>query len=212
MKYIYMVCLALSSLFTYKQPSAESNMVQYAFFIPKDAFQRNVDMPATTRYVRENNKNVNTNINPHAVGGEVVIIKSPQNTGKPEAVLMAKNKKVPATRNKAFPSKKAKEKSPDYASNIQVEKNTSPVSKAAVNKIVQPKATPISANDLQNKDLAKLLTLLPYPDFDLPKFKQLYAIYALDLRTFYRKGELLANPEQEDVLAKANTMRRFEVK
>lgn len=41
MNYLYIICLALSSLFTYKPLSAETHPLQYAFFIPGGAFQQN---------------------------------------------------------------------------------------------------------------------------------------------------------------------------
>lgn len=40
MNYLYIICLALSSLFTYKPLSAETHPLQYAFFIPGGAFQQ----------------------------------------------------------------------------------------------------------------------------------------------------------------------------
>ncbi|MBP5698353.1 MAG: hypothetical protein J6W96_02355, partial [Alphaproteobacteria bacterium] len=42
MKYFYMICLTLSSFFTYKYLFAAEQATQYAFFIPNNSFQNNI--------------------------------------------------------------------------------------------------------------------------------------------------------------------------
>ena len=44
MKYFYISCLLLSSFFTYKTLSAKDNYAQYAFFMPKGAFEQNTTL------------------------------------------------------------------------------------------------------------------------------------------------------------------------
>ena len=61
-------------------------------------------------------------------------------------------------------------------------------------------------------NIEKLLRQIPYPDSSQPKFKQLYNLYALELRSLYKYNELPINIEQEETLKKANSSRRLEVK
>ena len=73
-----------------------------------------------------------------------------------------------------------------------------------------PDASPLE--QLHRKSLNELLQAIPYPDAKLPKFKQRYALYGLEMRVLQRRGKFPANPEQEEALAKADSLRRFEVK
>lgn len=208
MKYIYMLCLALSSLFTYKQLAAESNMFRNAFFIPQNAFQRNVDIPDATRYSQEIGTKKEADVKEESEYSQSVVI--PQARGT-KAKKIAK--KAVINKNEAPIVSNSETVQVNVVKNpVNVVKNENKVTQTPGLKVVEPKVKQISERDLQNKSVEKLLAMLPYPNFDQPKFKQLYALYALDLRTLYRKGELLANPEQENTLAKANTIRRFEVK
>lgn len=44
MRYIYIICLTLSSLFAYKYATATTQMRQYAFFMPNNAFENNTSV------------------------------------------------------------------------------------------------------------------------------------------------------------------------
>ena len=65
---------------------------------------------------------------------------------------------------------------------------------------------------LKQKSLSSLLANIPYPDSSQPKFKQLYPYYGLELRVYQRRGKFPSNREQEEALAKANSIKRFDVK
>ncbi len=211
MRYIYMVCLVLSSLFTYKPSFAESNAVQYAFFIPKNSFQSNVDMPRAVQSSNETAATPKQGVT-EPVSVNTVLSSPSKKMRKPATVSKAAAKKDSSGINKIPATSKARPAALNTAGKSVNVENSKKEAKHVENKTSGPKIETLSASDLQHKDLSKLLALLPYPDFDQPKFKQLYAIYALDLRTLYRKGKFLPNPEQDAALAKADTMRRFEVK
>ncbi len=74
----------------------------------------------------------------------------------------------------------------------------------------QPKLSHIE--ELKQKSLTTLLNEIPYPDSSQPKFKQLYSSYGMELRVYQRRGKFPSNYEQEETLAKANSIKRFEVK
>lgn len=77
----------------------------------------------------------------------------------------------------------------------------------------QPQKLQISdIEQLKQKSLSSLLANIPYPDSSQPKFKQLYPYYGLELRVYQRRGKFPSNREQEEALAKANSIKRFDVK
>ena len=59
------------------------------------------------------------------------------------------------------------------------------------------------------KTIKEMLSAIPYPDLDAPKFKQTYGRYGITLRTFYRQKEMPTDYDQDEILAKANTSKRF---
>lgn len=73
------------------------------------------------------------------------------------------------------------------------------------------KTVEINIKDLQQKSLKELLAEIPYPDSHQPKFKQLYGLYGLELRSFQRRGKFPSNRDQEDALAKANSIKKFTI-
>lgn len=74
----------------------------------------------------------------------------------------------------------------------------------------QPKLT--YKEELKQKSLSSLLNKIPYPDSSQPKFKQLYSYYGMELRVYQNRGKFPRNSEQEETLAKANSIKRFDVK
>lgn len=228
MKLFYTICLILSSFFTYKQLSADTTTKWHAFFIPKNTFQQNTTVkqinipepqdpviPSTTTDTPKKQSVTTT-------------------TTATQKTTTAKNtsniRKKPTETSNLTQSKKntTQAKAPKQSIPVSVEA-------APSNTMVQEKLkkyqldNPVTAqnnikqdrNILQNiqipeeqtqKTLKELLNTLPYPDFNLPKFKQLYGLYGLELRSLYRRGKFPPNPEQDATLAKANSLRRFEVK
>lgn len=75
----------------------------------------------------------------------------------------------------------------------------------------QPLSQLSDLEKLKQKSLSSLLKAIPYPDSSLPKFKQLYSYYGMELRVYQRRGKFPSNREQEETLAKANSIKRFEV-
>ena len=74
-----------------------------------------------------------------------------------------------------------------------------------------PQIAEINIKDIQQKSLKELLSEIPYPDSHQPKFKQLYSLYGLELRSFQRRGKFPINRDQEEALAKANSIKKFTV-
>lgn len=91
----------------------------------------------------------------------------------------------------------------------QLEENT----KLSTPQEKHPKKSQLSSiEQLKQKSLSSLLANIPYPDSSQPKFKQLYPYYGLELRVYQRRGKFPSNREQEEALAKANSIKRFDVK
>ena len=61
-------------------------------------------------------------------------------------------------------------------------------------------------------DVEDLLKTIERVDSSKPLFQQLYALYGIELRSFYRHKELPPNLSLDDTLQKANSLLRFEVK
>ena len=203
MKYIYIICLSLSSLFVFTPLKADTHTHNNAFFIPSGAFQQNTGVkditPKKPRRTQPAQK----------TSPEQVFQSKPQTINAPKqqviqaaahpAKTTAPEKTTPQTQPQPTPKKPAKYKLDD-----------SPVKKPEIQTTNKQDIPPLQK--FQQKSLKEMLSTLPYPDFDQPKFKQIYALYALELRSAYRRGKLPSNHEQEEILAKANSIRRFEVK
>ncbi|MCM1322702.1 MAG: hypothetical protein NC218_00775 [Acetobacter sp.] len=214
MKYIYIICLLLSSIFTYKPLSANIKTHYNAFFIPNGAFQQNTYInnsttqqrfPKTTNtsQIKKPQKTVNITTSSKSQPKKQQQTITPQNTtakttaSTPKAATQLPKKitkKIPDA-----PKKQVKYQLEDTI--IENKKDTSTTQTPA-----------ISTAQFKQNTMSEMLETLPYPDFKQPKYKQLYALYGLDLRTTYRQGKLPSNYEQEKALSKANSIRRFEVK
>ena len=203
MRYIYILCMILSSIFTYKQTYAQNTINQYAFYMPQNSFQNNTDI-AKRDYLRHTR--IDARISPSTEEYEeeekpVQTIKNPET----QKYLKAQNEKMLRIAKKlkkyqlgddrkttlTIPPKKKK-----------VAKKTTPIAK----KIVKPIIAKI-----QIKTIADTLSDLPYPDNTLPNFQQAYAEYIMDLRSLYYNKRLPINSKQEASLSKANSILRFTV-
>ena len=225
MKYIYTICLALSSFFAYNIPLADTNTHLNAFFIPGGAFQQNTEVksiePSLPRQLKtttqaatqqqNTQKTLPTSTSPanttthQAKNSQITkkVTTSPktqtiQNT--PPLTTKTQTAKAPNTKKQiSHTPKQAKYKLDDFPTEQTVAKSTAEQDITSLEKF-------------QQKNLKEMLDSLPYPDFKLPKYKQIYALYTLELRSASRRGKLPANYEQEETLAKANSVRRFSVK
>lgn len=75
--------------------------------------------------------------------------------------------------------------------------------------IIAPTITEASQN--KEKSLSAMLSEIPYPNPDEPSFKQTFGKYGIALRTLYRQKTLPKDYEQDRILAKATSIKRFKV-
>ncbi len=260
MKYMYMICILLSSIFTYKSPNAKSTSIQYAFFIPQNAMQQNHTIQ-DIRLMRP--RHIKTQISESTTKQNIISAKtSPEKDSQTSSSSYPASDKQPSNNMAAtittldnnnsankqtfhpHPNKAAAPKSSiltDHAS-LTSEKKQTPAADSAPNAISAEIAQKIQHYSLDNtpflknvptfdtsptqptqptlsyiemlkkKNIKELLATIPYPDPNLPKFKQIYALYGMELRILQRRGKLPSNSEQKKILAKANSLQRFEVK
>ena len=241
MKYIYIICLLLSSFFTDNSSAATNESARYAFFMPQGALQQNRQVPdirlmrprhtkpvediqPATSYTPTEVKQISNKPHPQNLArtptleNNVTSESVPQNTRKSSAPTRqyAQPQTQPASKATATAQPTTPKKqiiaSPEREKKVQQytlddspvppQKKTAATTAAAISPLEK----------LKQKSLKELLADIPYPDSDLPKFKQLYADYGMELRVLERRHKLPTNSEQEKTLAKANTLRRFEVK
>lgn len=269
MNYLYIICLALSSLFTYKPLSAETHPLQYAFFIPGGAFQQNTRVQdirlMKPRYAKPDEESESSaavsfskrrstaDFSSNSVSSSDVIpssaaaktfAESPSVTSssalsapkasEPQYTLPVVEKKIvtikkisanpvakadmpnssPAKNETAADTRLPSPDSTEIASKLQKYKLDENITVQAATPepplAAAPDASPLE--QLHRKSLNELIQAIPYPDAKLPKFKQRYALYGLEMRVLQRRGKFPANPEQEEALAKADSLQRFEVK
>lgn len=247
MKYFYIICLALSSFFTYKHLSADEQSRQYAIFIPADAFQQNNETTAPLRYNHtQNNTTVKKQTNNTANQPKTSEKTANTITTKPK-ISLPYVKKVVSVTNKTIPDQPKTQQPASTDSANLVNKQTAPaplastkpqyelpapptmsaeikekLNKYSLNDNKETKLRPSPEKNTKNqlsslerfkqKSINEMLATIPYPDNSQPKFKQIYSLYGIELRVLNRRGSLPLNQEQENTLAKADTIRRFEVK
>lgn len=204
MRYFYILCLILSSVFTYKQLYAQNIFNQYAFYIPQNSFQNNTDI-AKQDYLR--NSRIDAKISPSEQLEEedspsVQTIKNPQTL----KLLKSHNHKLQRISQKLKQYQLGDDRKTTLT--IPPKKKKSPKPPAISAKRSIPVSNPAK---LKIKSIAETLSAFPYPDNTLPKFQQAYSDYIMDLRVLYYKKRLPANPQQEASLSKANSILRFEV-
>lgn len=228
-KYIYIISLALSSFFTYKHLSANTYDHIHAFFIPNGAFIKNTQITepkpqqqsniTSPQSIEEQSDNTDFQVSPQQQI-ESPIVSQPQtvsknttsktDTSQPRPTNTHKNtiktqhQTVASQKTTSNPTKQKKKNT------YQLEAIPSTTSKNNQTKSTTTQSLPKPKPQKQN--LAEQLDALPFPNFQDPKFKQLYGLYCLELRTLYKKRKLPSNITQNDILSKANSIRRFSVK
>ncbi|MBR1373963.1 hypothetical protein IJ556_05885 [bacterium] len=223
MKYFYILCLALSSFFTYKHIFAQE---QYAFFIPNNAFQNNLttedsfsddtrkipeeSQPSTSKEPKISRPYVHAT--PQFIPAQTTKNNQPKDhhnkepKDSPHGTPFVTYQQPRITDLGAFHSSEQTVDpviTADQLDHYQLETTNSPHSGISSLSSPQPSSTKLDVEDRLNS--------LPYPDFKLPKFKQLYATYCMELRVLYRQGKLPYNQEQDNTLAKADTIQRFKI-
>lgn len=238
MKYFYLICLTLSSLFTYKYSSAET-YPQYAFFIPENAFQQNntsaPDINAMRpRYKKQQAAPIADNSEQPARQPQPIRYKKKVQPVTHPVLLKKASSPVttaqdnPLTENPQINEPMlvvAQPTAPSQPVETTAEEDLSSIQEiAAQYTLEEPAPTqntvqatppltiePSEIEKLEQENLNALLSRIPFPDYKLPKFKQLYSIYGLELRSLREREKLPDNPRQEEVLAKANSLLRFKV-
>lgn len=229
MKYIYIICLAMSSFFTYKNLSANSYSFLNAFFIPNQAFQQNTSTSKIEqmkpRYSQKSSQNISEDSTNTIEEKQIQNISSPSHQAKKNTVTKEITQK-PLAKSSTPKSTTQKKPIEVTVSKVEEPKKVSPEKKKITTKYSLDD-TPTSSKPQQNnteeqnmlstteqfdkKSIKEMLNTLPSPNFKLPKYQQLYALYGLELRSMYRRGYLPANYEQEETLNKVNSIRRFKV-
>lgn len=256
MKFIYMICLTLSSFFAHFPADANAAPAQYAFFIPSGSFQENVSIKDTAPIRRRTTRassQTNRQETPQETTKETpqtsqitsetskssiaitlpyvreVSVENQPTIAKTARPKIAKQKKQTASAPALIPAPKAPQSqalqavtpsqtshpAPELTPEIQQKLQQYQLDDNETLTLAQEETTPSPLSALEKfkqKSISELLATLPYPDFNLPKFKQLYALYGLELRVLNRRGKFSPNIEQEETLAKANSMRNFDVK
>lgn len=241
MKYIYIICLLLSSFFTDKSSAATNESTRYAFFMPQGALQQNRQVP-DIRLMRPRHTKPVEDTQPASSDTPTAIKQisnkpHPQNLARtPTLENTVTSESVPQnTRKSSAPARQYAQPQTQSASKATATAQpTTPKKQIIASPEIEKKVQQYTLDDspvppqkktaattaaaisplekLKQKSLKELLADIPYPDSNLPKFKQLYADYGMELRVLERRHKLPTNSEQEKTLAKANTLRRFEVK
>ena len=224
MKYFYIICLALSSFFTYKHLSATEQLRQYAFFMPNNAFLRNTDgTDVTINAVRQRvQKDEETMKIPERQIVRPFVHKKVQRMQPDDEIIYEKPKmeeldtihtsqqkiddnesfgNILSDEDKARLEKYSlsDELEEDLNHNEDAKKDEKPVKKLSL------------LEEYSQLSISEMFAKIPFPDDRLPKYKQRYSTYNMDLRVLHRNGELPYNRELEEALAKANTIQRFTV-
>ena len=234
MKYIYILLFALSSFFSNKSLHAEETYTKLAFFMPDNAMQENIYIPAAY----QNNNYYNPSYTPPKTQA------SPQQRSQKQQKRTQKNKQklkktLPVTRKnliKEQPSQEITSNQPQEVKETEViaqqaqpknNPNKEHTDFTAFNfdeniqiKTETPKKTPkpnktkklSQLEKLRQQDVSDILYSIPYPDTTKPKYKQIYNLYAISLRSLYKHHNFPDNYEQELSLEKANSLQKFEVK
>ena len=238
MKYIYILLLALSSFFNNKSLQADTSHQKFAFFMPSGAMQENINTPSlksfeeTTNYEKANE--LNTSVQQSSQISEELpqnntkyrktlpisiktfspqeiktkkVVEQTSTTPKPKTKKITTNTKSKESTKKQVKTNPVDFSSLDFDENIQISSQEEPKKE----EIIISKELSL-VEKIKQQDLSDLLYSVPYPDVKLPKFKQLYNSYVMDLRSYYKYKKMPDNYEQEKSLDKSNSLVKFEVK
>lgn len=213
MRQLYIICIALSSFFTYGISFAWEQPNQHAFFVPGNVFQENTTIQEIKRTGRQTPAKTNTSAS------------TQEDLNDPLAAAINPDKKIKKTL--PYVKKIPKVVSPKEFNQLEKE-NTQTVDIPASSKYtldndldIMPEPKPDTDQDVQkqlsaldlysHKSVEEMLNEQPYPNKSLPKFKQRVALYDVELRNLYRRESLPTNREQDNALAKASSGQYFSV-
>lgn len=230
MKHIYIICLTLSSFFIYKPLYAEQKTQQYAFFLPNDAFQDNSTITQINEMKPRYNKEPEQNTPLKKNKPNIISQKNPKISLPYEKKTIIINPhptdKKPQHHNDRFPQKR-----PDFKPRPRpIHRPDRPIISPYIREKLKqytldedfPETQtygeeiiieqPLSLEQFKQKSVSEMLDEMPYPDYNLPSFKQLYGHYIMELRSLYDNGYLPDNQGQEAVLQKASNIGYFNVR
>ena len=226
MRYIYIICLLMSSFFTIKNCFATQESIKYAFFLPQNIFQENTSVEDIEKMKPRYEKKDETNIKEINPSSETLS----QNSGlvnkmeKPKISLpyvrkkleiddsLIANKKNTETKEQVKKEPLVAPIPPEMDNNIKEKLNQYTLDNDFGNKDSKPSTQALSKEDIIKNEINKRLAAIPYSNRNLPKFKQSFSDYGSDLRILYHRGRFPNNHKKEETLAKVNSSRRFEVK
>ena len=213
MRQLYIICIALSSFFTYSISFAWEQLNQHSFFVPGNVFQENTTLQEIKRTNRQAPAQGNTSATKE------------KDLDDPLAAAINPNKKIKKTL--PYVKKIPKVVSPkDFnqleKENIQAVEIPSSSKYTLDNDLdIMPEPEPFQTQDTEkqlsaldlysHKSVEEMLSEQPYPNKSLPKFKQRVALYDVELRNLYRRESLPTNREQDNALAKASSGQYFSV-
>lgn len=247
MKYIYISCLVLSSLFTYKQLSAKDYPLDLAFFVPQGTFQKNTattdielmrprqidSSPApvlSTQDWQDSSEETSESTSQRAPKAPKIslpyvkkqirsqkktVVLTDTDTTTQQARAIPKKDEITRPNNSDTQSASSTAPQPEIDNIIKQKLNKYSLDTLPTNTQKKQETTAAStffSENIRQKSLNELLSSIPLPDFNQPKFKQLYASYGMELRVLHRRGKLPYNTEQEKNLAKANSVERRKIK
>ena len=220
MRYFYIICLALSSIFTYKHLIAQEQIKQYAFFMPNNAFLQNtaVDDIEKHQFKRHSEEDFKTEkIKPQITLPYVrkkVKSAPPKNKQQQSEVVYEKPKieeLEPMQTSQQIIDNPEGGLAPSMQKRLMQYSLDEQLSEEEMSKQPEDISTSSQKADYTQLSVEEMFKNISFPDESLPKYKQAYANYGMDLRILYRHGKLPDNREQDEALAKANTIQRFKV-
>jgi hypothetical protein len=203
MKYIYIISIILSSFFAISSLQAKDNSLQYAFFIPQDAFQYNTYAQPLQEVKKETTK-VTTDLD----SSKKTISKptSDTTTSTASTTTAPQNKETQKTASKTT-NKNTNKPLITLTPTINKETALAPFSI----KFKQTTSNKIKTISPKEKSISDIFSEIPYPNNKLPKYKNAYLDYIMSLRVLHRTKKMQPDTKQEETLAKANTLRRFDI-
>lgn len=212
----------MSSFFANNAMSSNNHKTILAFFIPQGAFQQNNQIQdirlMKPRYIKTETQREQPK---EEIFDNHISQQSPQNQQNnyskspaiPQKQISTKNTEIKrrTIQSKTDTTKKIKdteitESIPSSKYQLEDNQKNKSTTTSETSQIAE-----VNIKDLHKKSLKELLSEIPYPDSHQPKFKQLYGLYGLELRSFQRRGKFPINRDQEDALAKANSTKRFTI-
>lgn len=212
MKHLYIIYAILSSFFTYKTICAKEDLLQYAFYIPQDAFQYNTfEQPKQQEKTLTTKKEIiptisyeNTNIKKEETPKET----SKKETNTPQKEKIATKKTPLKNQSETKTTVKNKEKS---KKTLVYKEKPKQENKTPKEEKIKQNIAATNINNTKEKSISEIFAEIPFPSDNMIKYQKAYLDYVMSLRVLYRTKKFPPNPKQEETLSKAKSIRRFEI-